>query len=221
MTGSSVHRMRSSGDPGLPHSSLAPKKAAAALLLPPPMPACAGILFRSCARKKRCTPLIFRKRLNARMTRLDSSTGTPGKLHSRRSLSADSGSNSNSRVSPNATAWKRDARSWYPSGRLRTMRRNRLILAGEKSSSFLPSWIPASSARSAVLAEASRRLGSQARLPLRELRAATAPTTTPQATLQAPGTAKFLCRRDRVEVVKPAQDWPRQRWLSLPRLAAG
>jgi len=33
-------------------------------------------------------------------------------------------------VSPNPTAWKREARSWNPSGRLRMIRRKRLILQG-------------------------------------------------------------------------------------------
>lgn len=36
-------------------------------------------------------------------------------------------------VSPKPTAWKREARSWKLSGRLRMIRRNKLILQGLKS----------------------------------------------------------------------------------------
>ena len=36
-------------------------------------------------------------------------------------------------VSPKPTAWKRDAKSWNPSGRFRMIRRKRLILHGLKS----------------------------------------------------------------------------------------
>jgi hypothetical protein len=43
------------------------------------------------------------------------------------------GSSDRVSVSPKPTAWKRDARSWYPSGRLRSIRRKRLILQGLKS----------------------------------------------------------------------------------------
>jgi len=99
-------------DAGRPHNTLAPKKAVAALLLPPPMPAWAGMRFCRPMRKKRPMPLRSRKSFSARMTRLDSSTGTPGRLHSSSSRVASGGRTSSSSVSPKAVVWKSEAKSW-------------------------------------------------------------------------------------------------------------
>ena len=66
---------------------------------------------------------------------LVASVGTPSASHSSSSRAAAAPSGSSSKVifSPRSMTWKRLARSWKPSGLRAVMRRNRLILEGEKS----------------------------------------------------------------------------------------
>mmetsp|Transcript_16133 Transcript_16133/g.46312 ORF Transcript_16133/g.46312 Transcript_16133/m.46312 type:complete len:233 (-) Transcript_16133:62-760(-) len=129
------HSTNSSCEAGRPSNSFAPNMAAAALPLPPPSPAWAGTCFtRLDLNFLSVLPVFSLTRSNARSTRLVRSSGTPGMLHMNSSSSTSSPSSSfRWSISPKATVWKREARSWNPSGRLRMMRRNRLILHGEKS----------------------------------------------------------------------------------------
>mmetsp|Transcript_15138 Transcript_15138/g.20627 ORF Transcript_15138/g.20627 Transcript_15138/m.20627 type:complete len:218 (+) Transcript_15138:574-1227(+) len=119
---------------GHPISSFAPCIAVAALPLPPPNPACAGThLIKFALKKQSVFPVFSLIKFKARMTKLESSVGTPSILHVNSSTvgEADESRRDNSSVSPNLTVWKRDAKSWKLSGRFRKIRKKRLILQGE------------------------------------------------------------------------------------------
>ena len=83
--------------------------------------------------QKCCVEPVFRRhRSSALMTRLDESSGMVSSEHTR--TSRDPVDLANFMSSPKSMTWKRDARSWYPSSRLRTTLRKRLTLDGEKYS---------------------------------------------------------------------------------------
>lgn len=78
---SPLHVSRSSTEAGLPVSSLAAHNAVAAFPDPPPRPAPWGTVFWRSHLKVALMPVLFLKRLNALMTRLEASVGTSGTLH--------------------------------------------------------------------------------------------------------------------------------------------
>mmetsp|Transcript_26002 Transcript_26002/g.56693 ORF Transcript_26002/g.56693 Transcript_26002/m.56693 type:complete len:286 (-) Transcript_26002:304-1161(-) len=91
---------RSSLLAGPPHSWLAAYKVVAALPLPPPKPAPCGTILSSLTWKKRLRPVLRLYRLSALMTRLESSEGMVGSLHTSTSLLLPSGRRENSMPSP-------------------------------------------------------------------------------------------------------------------------
>ena len=109
-----------------PHSRFRPRSVVAASELPPPRPAWTGIRLASsmCAPEP---PAASRSRRAARRHRLRSSAGTPGSSQAR--LSSPSGRGVSVRVSARSMVWKMVRSSWYPSGRRKSTRRCRLILA--------------------------------------------------------------------------------------------
>lgn len=122
--------LTSSIPPGLPINSFAPHIAVAAFALPPPSPACAGTLFTKSALKYTSFPVRCLINSKARKTKFVESNGTPSILQVNSSASAPEVERVKCSVSPNPTAWKREARSWKLSGRLRRILKKRLILQG-------------------------------------------------------------------------------------------
>lgn len=119
---------------GRPINSFAPHMAVAALALPPPNPAWAGTCLIKLARNLCCVMPVFSLiSCSARSTKLLESVGTPSMLHVNSSPSSFASSFDSSNLSPKPIAWNRLAKSWYPSGLLRMIRRNRLILHGLNS----------------------------------------------------------------------------------------
>mmetsp|Transcript_5716 Transcript_5716/g.18048 ORF Transcript_5716/g.18048 Transcript_5716/m.18048 type:complete len:292 (+) Transcript_5716:185-1060(+) len=127
------HSSNSSSVATSPHSLFAAYNAVAAFPDPPPNPAPDGTVFFNSTQKYCFIPVFARNKFKALITKFDSSNGIDASSHTRVSFVSEE-LFAKDISSPKSMTWNNEAKSWYPSSLLRTIRRNKLILDGEKRS---------------------------------------------------------------------------------------